>query len=242
MWSDRTHRSCANPAGLGGLPRWVGYLFRAIHPYRGNSCQAGDSFAPVGGTDHNAGVASTAGGPVSPETTLGAPAPQPARDGSSAGAQGTVPAETGVPVGLDHPTPAERHRGLSRPFARSALLARLRATPAGRVTLKVLVAFVGAVVMAIGIVLIPLPGPGWMIVLGALAIWSIEFHWAERLLHFTRRQLGRWWRWMGRRSPLVRFLVGLAGLILIAAIIWAAVRISTGIDLIGLGWDLVRIG
>jgi len=53
------------------------------------------------------------------------------------------------------------------------MLARLRAHPTGRVLLRVGVGVTGAVVVIVGIILLPLPGPGWAIIFLGLAIWAI---------------------------------------------------------------------
>ena len=45
---------------------------------------------------------------------------------------------------------------------------------------------VGPVVVVIGLILIPLPGPGWLIVFVGLAIMAPEFEPAERLLNWAR--------------------------------------------------------
>ena len=52
---------------------------------------------------------------------------------------------------------------------------------------RVVVGVVGAAIVLGGIVLIPLPGPGWLIVFAGLALLSTEFEWAGRLLDFARR-------------------------------------------------------
>ncbi len=49
-------------------------------------------------------------------------------------------------------------------------------------TRKVATAVVGAVVVIIGIILIPLPGPGSLVILGGLAILATEFPSAQRLV------------------------------------------------------------
>lgn len=108
---------------------------------------------------------------------------------------------------------------------------RVRATRTGRLTLQVVIGLLGAVVVAIGIVLIPFPGPGWLIVLGGLAIWAIEFVWAQRLLHFTRTRLEQWWHWLGRQHIAVRLLVGLAGLVFVGAVVYLSVSRSFGVTL-----------
>jgi uncharacterized protein (TIGR02611 family) len=108
----------------------------------------------------------------------------------------------------------------------------IRSNPTGRLALRGGVALIGALVVAVGVVLIPLPGPGWAIVLLGLGIWAIEFVWARHLLRFTRGQLGRWWLWAGARSWPVRILLGAAGLLLVAAVVWASLKYSFGIDVL----------
>src|SRR3954447_19625006 len=117
------------------------------------------------------------------------------------------------------------------------VLDKIRANPTGRLALKISVATLGAIVVAVGIVLIPFPGPGWAIVILGLAIWAVEFAWARSLLQFTRRQVRSWTRWVGQPSLPVRGLVGVCGLIVIAAAVWASVRLSLGVDLVAVGWD-----
>jgi uncharacterized protein (TIGR02611 family) len=57
----------------------------------------------------------------------------------------------------------------------------------GRNIKRILVTIVGVLVVLIGIVLIPLPGPGWAIVFGGLAILATEYVWAQRLLSYAKR-------------------------------------------------------
>jgi uncharacterized protein (TIGR02611 family) len=108
----------------------------------------------------------------------------------------------------------------------------IRANPTGRVALKVGVGALGAVVVAIGIALIPLPGPGWAIVILGLAIWAIEFVWAKHMLHFTRSQVSSWTHWIGRQSLPLRFVIGAVGMVFISAVVWLSVKMSLHIDLI----------
>lgn len=41
-------------------------------------------------------------------------------------------------------------------------------------------------VLIVGLLLIPLPGPGWIVILSGLAILAKEFGWAQRLLERLR--------------------------------------------------------
>ena len=109
---------------------------------------------------------------------------------------------------------------------------KVRATPTGRLALKIGIGALGSLVIALGIILIPFPGPGWAIVILGLAIWSLEFVWAKRLLEFTKRHVKAWTTWIGRQSLPVRGLLGVVGLFFVAGVVWASVRVSFGVDLI----------
>jgi uncharacterized protein (TIGR02611 family) len=115
----------------------------------------------------------------------------------------------------------------------------IRANPTGRVALKVFVAVLGALVVAVGIVLIPLPGPGWALVILGLAIWGVEFVWAKHLLRFTRRQVHKWTRWIGKQSLPVRFVLGAVGLLFVGGVVWLSVKVGFRIDLIAVCWKFL---
>ncbi|MEU6074245.1 TIGR02611 family protein [Micromonospora sp. NPDC047074] len=114
----------------------------------------------------------------------------------------------------------------------STTLELIRANPTGRVTLKVLVAIAGALVVTIGIALIPLPGPGWLLVIAGLGIWAVEYHWARRLLGFTRRHVHGWTQWVKKQSLMVRFVLGSVGLVFVGTVVWLSLKYSFGIDVI----------
>ncbi|MER5788400.1 TIGR02611 family protein [Streptomyces sp. NPDC001980] len=48
---------------------------------------------------------------------------------------------------------------------------------------------IGLAVVAVGIVLLPLPGPGWVIIFAGMAIWATEFVWAQLVLRWTKRKV-----------------------------------------------------
>jgi len=74
---------------------------------------------------------------------------------------------------------------------------------------RIVVGVAGLLVVGFGVLLIPLPGPGWVIVFGGLAIWATEFTWAERLLQFARRHVKSWTDWVLRQPLWVRGVVAL---------------------------------
>ncbi len=107
----------------------------------------------------------------------------------------------------------------------------IRGNPTGRVALRVVIGILGAVFVALGAALIPLPGPGWAIVILGLAIWAVEFVWAKHLLSFTRRWVQSWTHWIGVRPLPIRLLIGIVGLIFVTAVVWASLKVSFNIDL-----------
>ncbi|MEJ3750090.1 TIGR02611 family protein [Actinomycetes bacterium KLBMP 9797] len=127
------------------------------------------------------------------------------------------------------PRPPERPRWRDRIHT---TLEIIRANPTGRIALKVFIAVAGLLVVALGVLLIPLPGPGWLIVIGGLAIWAVEFSWARKLLTFTRRNVRAWTHWVTRQSLPVRFLLGAVGLVFVGAVVVLTVRLSFGVNLI----------
>ena len=62
-----------------------------------------------------------------------------------------------------------------------------------------------------------LPGPGWLIIFVGLGIWATEFAWAKSLLRSVRRTVGRSTAWLRRQPRWLSVLVGLAALIVVAA-------------------------
>ena len=121
--------------------------------------------------------------------------------------------------------------------SRVGVLDKIRATPTGRLSLKIGVGILGGVVVAAGIVMIPFPGPGWAVVILGLAIWAIEFAWARNLLEFTKRHVQSWTHWIGRQSLPMRGLIGLVGFIFVSAIVWTSVKLTFDIDLAQIIWN-----
>ena len=98
--------------------------------------------------------------------------------------------------------------------------ARIRALPGGRLAWRVLVTLVGVAVIVLGIVLLPLPGPGWLIIFAGLGVLATEYTWASHLLQRTRGYVLAWTTWAMRQSLFVRFLIGLAGLLVVGGALW----------------------
>lgn len=85
----------------------------------------------------------------------------------------------------------------SRSMRRSrAFIAR---HPLLEVAYRIAIGVVGTAVAVLGLILVPLPGPGWLVVFLGLAILGTEFHWARRISLWGKRMLERFWTWWRAR-------------------------------------------
>jgi uncharacterized protein (TIGR02611 family) len=99
-----------------------------------------------------------------------------------------------------------------------AVRARVRRSRSGRITWRVGATTLGVVVILVGIVLLPLPGPGWLIIFAGLGILATEYAWAAGLLRFAREQVGRWTNWVRQQNRAVQIAIGTLGLALLVAV------------------------
>ncbi|NJP44047.1 TIGR02611 family protein [Actinacidiphila epipremni] len=54
---------------------------------------------------------------------------------------------------------------------------------------RVMIFVFGLAVIGGGVILLPLPGPGWLIIFGGMAIWGTEFVWAQKVLLWTKTKV-----------------------------------------------------
>ena len=85
------------------------------------------------------------------------------------------------------------------------------------------VAVVGTLIILAGLALVPLPGPGWLIVFVGLGILASEFGWARRLLDYAKAKVGAWTDWVQAQNWFVRILLGLGCLAIVVAAIYGYV-------------------
>ncbi len=80
----------------------------------------------------------------------------------------------------------------------------------------------GFAVVALGILALPFPGPGWLIIFVGLAVLSLEFEWAGRALDWLLIQVAAFQRWLKAAPVGVKVALGLAVALVLAAIAaWA---------------------
>ncbi|WP_157683812.1 PGPGW domain-containing protein [Microlunatus soli] len=80
---------------------------------------------------------------------------------------------------------------------------KIRADPHKARIYRVVIAIAGTLLIALGAVTGPLPGPGGIpLVLLGLAVWASEFEWAQRLMQWFKKQLHKFRGWSRPRQVL----------------------------------------
>lgn len=87
-------------------------------------------------------------------------------------------------------------------------------------TRKLVIAVVGGTVLLVGVVMIPYPGPGWLVVFMGLAILSQEFVWARRALHFGRQKYDNWTAWLKRQNRILQSMVLIMTCVVVIMTLW----------------------
>ncbi|MCW4353266.1 TIGR02611 family protein [Hoyosella sp. YIM 151337] len=85
---------------------------------------------------------------------------------------------------------------------------------------RITIGLVGTAVVIIGVILIPYPGPGWLVVFTGLGILSTEFAWARRVLKYGLSRYHAVRGWYSRQHVMVRLLGVLGTVIITAATLW----------------------
>lgn len=112
----------------------------------------------------------------------------------------------------------------------------LRARPIANRLYRAGVAVVGAVVLAVGVVAIPYPGPGWAIVFLGLAILATEFRSAQRALAYVRARYGAVMAWFNRQHIAVKGLGAVFTGVLVLATLWLFGAVGWMAGLVGIEW------
>ena len=123
---------------------------------------------------------------------------------------------------------------------RSRLRAKLDENPGLRALYRIGVAVVGGTVLAAGLVLIPYPGPGWLVVFAGLAILATEFVWARWLLGRARSGYDAWTRWLGRQAWPVKLLVLAATAAVVLLTLWLLDMFGLVAGWIGVDWTWLQ--
>jgi uncharacterized protein (TIGR02611 family) len=118
--------------------------------------------------------------------------------------------ERDTPKGRKPASAGDEVHSLRERVTDTAWRQRVAANAALNSAYRIGVGVVGFVILIGGVAAIPLPGPGWLVVIGGLFVLATEFTWAERLLEFTKKRVKSWTDWVTRQPVWVRVLIGLA--------------------------------
>jgi uncharacterized protein (TIGR02611 family) len=109
----------------------------------------------------------------------------------------------------------------------------IRGRPAAELTYRIVVGVVGLVILVVGIIAIPYPGPGIAICFVALTILATEFEWARRLHAWARKRIEPVVAWFGSRGRWGRLLGSALTALILVGSLW----------LFGvLGWTAAMVG
>src|SRR5699024_8191271 len=102
------------------------------------------------------------------------------------------------------------------------------------------VAFVGTLVLAVGIVTIPYPGPGWATVFLGLGILATEFSWAQRLLKWAKRRYDAAMAWFREQNVVLQCLGGVFTTAVVVVTLWLLGAVGWGATLLGIDWPWLK--
>ena len=102
------------------------------------------------------------------------------------------------------------------------------------------VGVLGGLVVILGVILVPYPGPGWLIVFAGLGVLSTEFDSAKRVLDFARGKYDAWQDWLKNQSLVIKIIFWLLTCVVVVVTIWLLNGYGLISDLLHLGWDWVR--
>ncbi len=131
--------------------------------------------------------------------------------------------------GRDGPvTPEERRHLLRDPEDEDdwAWRRRIRGNATTRPVYRAVVFVTGLVLVVGGLALVPLPGPGWLIVILGIAVWASEFEPASRLLDFVKEKVRAWEKWLVVQAWWVKVLVGVGTALVVATALWLTMRLT----------------
>lgn len=108
---------------------------------------------------------------------------------------------------------------------------------AGRKLKRLLIGILGGLVLVIGVIAIPYPGPGWLIVFTGLAILATEFEWAQKVLHFARGKYDGWQDWLSHQAWWVKAVFWLLTAAVVVLTLWLLNTYGLINNWLHLDWD-----
>lgn len=85
---------------------------------------------------------------------------------------------------------------------------------------RLVVSVSGGSVIIIGVIAIPYPGPGWLIVFAGLGILSKEFIWAAKALSYARKKYDAWNVWIKDQNRFVQSITFIITCVVVVVTVW----------------------
>jgi len=113
---------------------------------------------------------------------------------------------------------------------------RLRERRRADFVYRIVVGVVGLVVLVVGILAIPYPGPGWAIVFIGLGILATEFDWARRLLAYAKERYDKAMDLFHDQHIAIQVLGGIFTALIVVATLWLLGALDWTAEVIGIDW------
>ncbi len=117
---------------------------------------------------------------------------------------------------------------------------QLRERPVANLVYRAGVAVIGFVVLVVGILAIPFPGPGWAIFFVGLGILATEFGWAKRMLIIGKARYDAVMGWFRRQHIAIQGLGAVSTIAVVIATLWFVGALSWTGGLFGVEWPWLK--
>ncbi len=87
-------------------------------------------------------------------------------------------------------------------------------------TTRFLIILLGWAVLLAGVVMVPYPGPGWLVVFLGLSILAREFTWAARLHDYATKHYDTWQKWLKRQPLYIKSIFWLLTFATVVVTLW----------------------
>lgn len=98
----------------------------------------------------------------------------------------------------------------------------------------------GGTLLVLGIIAIPYPGPGWLMVFAALGILAQEYTWAKRLLGFAKRRYDDWNVWVAKQNIFVKSLTFILTAFVVVITLWLLNAYGLIASFLGIDWPILQ--
>ncbi|MGW6425229.1 TIGR02611 family protein [Nocardia sp. NPDC055053] len=142
-----------------------------------------------------------------------------------------APADSTAGASAGKPVFAERWR---------AFRASIEHRPTLNLGYRIAVGVFGGLVLLVGIVTIPYPGPGWALVFAGFGILATEFVWAHHTLTWVRGKYRIVMDWYTSRGWTIKILGAVATFALVVVTLWLLGTFSMVGGWIGVDWLWLR--